>query len=57
MKYPYKCEDCKADYLINKPICECGREEFCQECDSKKPLLRIYNASSIKTNDGFKGGK
>ena len=34
-----------------------GRDEFCEVCDSQKPLVRVYGNTGIKTSDGFKNAK
>ncbi len=52
MKYPYICRECDISTLIEKAMKDSSRVELCPCC--KKPLIRQYTASAIKTTDGFK---
>ena len=55
MKYEYTCQNpkCKeGTIIIDKPMNDSDRVEICKVCN--KELKRVYQASSIKTNDGFK---
>lgn len=45
MMYPYKCDPCKIEFDIIKPIRDCSNEEFCPECKIK--ARRIYSFSQI----------
>jgi len=54
MTYSYRCnnEKCKVkEVIINKPMAESGKIEYCQKCGST--LVRCY-ITSIVTGDGFK---
>ena len=55
MIYLYKCEKCKKEIEINKPMNESSKEECCEHCS--EPLKRIYTSSTIKTSDGIKNAK
>lgn len=57
MKYEYICQECGFNRVVDKPMLQSGKEEFCDKCSSQRPLKRIYGATGIKTGDGFKGGK
>lgn len=52
MKYEYKCNHCNSTEIVDKPIKESSRAEYCIKC--KKEMNRVYSASSIKTSDGVK---
>jgi predicted nucleic acid-binding Zn ribbon protein len=52
MEYKYKCDHCKKETTITKPMAQSERPEFCEICESE--LKRIYEAGMIKTNDGIK---
>ena len=54
MIYLYKCEKCKNEVEINKPMNEASKEEHC-ECGQS--LKRVYTSSTIKTSDGIKNAK
>jgi len=54
MRYPYKCNECNTDIIINKPMSEATKEEKCLNCDTEKPMQRVYTSPSTKTSDGFK---
>jgi len=51
MRYNYKCENCKKEQVVSKPMSESSRDEFCAECEAK--LIRVYSVA-VKTGDGFK---
>jgi len=53
MKYPYNCETCIKEVIIEKPMNESSREEKCEKCGNN--LNRIYVTTAIRTQDGFKG--
>jgi len=50
--YLYKCNKCKKEVAVVKPISDSGRVEHCEVC--KNVLIRVYTASAISTADGFK---
>jgi len=58
MLYPYECKNKDCDLIdkkiiIDKPMSESSREEFCEKCDSK--LERVWLSTSIKpSNDKIK---
>ena len=55
MKYKYECrnKECPVkDTIVNKPMDESSRPEFCKECGDV--LYRTYSTPSISTSDGFK---
>lgn len=57
MRYEYKCEseECNCNeeiVIIDKPMAEVSRDEFCEKCKSK--LKRVYSTCGIKTHDGYK---
>ena len=52
MRYLYKCESCKKDVEVVKPMSQASSVEHCKDCNSV--LIRIYTATSIATGDGFK---
>lgn len=53
MTYKYKCDKCKKEVEIVKPMAESGTEEKCDKCDI--PMRRKFSDSiGIKTNDGYK---
>jgi len=50
-RYNYRCENCKKETVISKPMIESSRDEFCTKCEAK--LTRVYSIA-VKTGDGFK---
>ena len=52
MTYKYKCDHCKKETEIIKPMAQSERKEFCEICESE--LKRIYESGMIKTADGVK---
>jgi len=52
MIYEYKCEKCKKEFMIIKPMNKSNRIENCPTC--KKPMIRIFSVYGIKTGDGIK---
>ena len=55
MRYPYECVVCKTDVIIDKPMMESDRVEYCSKCENV--LKRIYGVGGIKTADGMKTSK
>ena len=60
MKYRYVCDnlDCinlGISSIVEKPMNESSREEHCNKC--RWVLTRKYDATGIKTGDGFKSGR
>ena len=60
MKYRYVCNnlDCVnlgVSSVVEKPMSESSREELCKKCNYV--LTRKFDASGIKTGDGFKSGR
>ena len=54
MRYQYRCPECKATPIIEKPMMEASRKE---KCTCGTTLSRVYNSTGIKTSDGIKGVK
>lgn len=52
MKYLYKCPYCLYEVIIEKPMVSSDRVEHCEICEGE--LKRVYEPTSIKTNDGAK---
>jgi predicted nucleic acid-binding Zn ribbon protein len=52
MKYSYKCENCEKKTIIEKPMSESGRVEFCEICENE--LKRVYEPTTVVTADGIK---
>ena len=60
MKYRYVCDnlDCinlGVSIVVEKSMNESSKEENCKKC--QWVLTRKYDATGIKTGDGFKSGK
>ena len=51
MTYNYICDKCQKKYEITKRVKDYNRKELC-ECG--EVIRKVYNAVSIKTNDGYK---
>lgn len=47
-KYDYKCNKCNTQEIVEKPMKDASREEFCSNCGCK--LQRIFNATPNKWN-------
>lgn len=56
MKYEYRCGSCKKSLIVDKPVRDSSKTEFC-DCKVNEPLIRVYSSSGIKTGDGFKSAK
>lgn len=52
MRYLYKCNSCKIEEVVDKPMKFAGEPELCMKCS--KPMGRVYHPPSIKTSDGTK---
>lgn len=51
MRYPYRCNNCGKEKVINKSMNESSRKEIC-ECGAE--MVRVFVVSAIKTGDGVK---
>ena len=52
MIYEYKCENCDKTALVDKPMYEVSKLEFCDKC--KQVMMRLFSNPRIKTSDGLK---
>lgn len=52
MLYPYKCNVCNSETVIEKPMADCNRDEVCEKCGSN--MKRVFKLFGIKTSDGIK---
>ena len=52
MLYEYKCENCEKITLVDKPMSEVSKLEFCDTC--KQMMIRLFSNPRIKTGDGLK---
>lgn len=52
MIYEYRCENCDKTVLVDKPMYEVSKLEFCETC--KQVMMRLFSNPRIKTSDGLK---
>ena len=52
MTYAYICPHCEKQTVINKPMSESDRAEYCEVCEGG--LKRVYESPMISTADGVK---
>jgi putative FmdB family regulatory protein len=52
MLYPYKCNNCGNEAVIEKPMADSNRDEVCDKCGTI--MQRVFKLFGIKTSDGIK---
>jgi len=49
--YEFWCDNCKVDYLEERPMSESDKDSFCELCSQK--AVRKYNINAIFKGPGF----